>query len=64
VNSPQVPGEWAFSVTQEWQDYEVDLATIGGCDTSGVMAIIFSSGTPGEFRFTLDDVTLERAGLQ
>jgi imidazolonepropionase-like amidohydrolase len=64
VNSPQVPGEWAFSVTQEWQDHEVDLGSIGGCDTSGVMAIIFSSGTPGEFRFTLDDVTLERAGLQ
>jgi hypothetical protein len=58
-NSPQVPGEWQFSVTPQWQDYRVDLASIAGCDTGGVMAIIFSSGQPGPYRFLLDDVRLE-----
>ena len=54
----QVPPEWTFEASGEWQEYEVDLGTIGECDPSGVMAIIFSASQPGEYAFQLDDVTL------
>jgi hypothetical protein len=63
-NSAQQPGEWPFSVTADWQEYSVDLGSINDCDTSGVMAIIFSSGTPGEYSLQLDNVRLENAGTQ
>lgn len=55
-NSAQMPMEWGFSVTPEWSTFQVDLAEVGNCEVSGVMALIFSSGTPGEFAFMLDDV--------
>jgi imidazolonepropionase-like amidohydrolase len=55
----QVPPEWAFDVTDEWQQYEVDLGTVGECDPSGVMAIIFSASQPGEYSFQIDDVALQ-----
>ncbi|HET8985372.1 MAG TPA: amidohydrolase family protein [Trueperaceae bacterium] len=58
ANSGQVPPEWGFEVTDEWQQYEVDLGTVGDCDPSGVMAIIFSASEVGEYAFQLDDVTV------
>ena len=58
ASTGQVPPEWAFEVGGEWQEYEVDLGTVGECDPSGVMAIIFSASQPGEYSFQLDDVTL------
>lgn len=57
-NTGQVPAEVSFEVSDEWQEHSFDLAEIGGCDVSGVMAIIFSAGTPGEFAFQLDQVEL------
>jgi hypothetical protein len=58
-NTAQLPGEWPFSVTEDWQEHTVDLADIGNCDSSGVMAIIFSSGTPGKYSLQLDNVRLD-----
>lgn len=58
ASTGQIPPEWAFEVSDEWQEYEVDLGTVGECDPSGVMAIIFSASQPGEYSFQLDDVTL------
>ncbi len=55
-NTGQQVVEWAFSVQEEWRRYSVDLGTIGGCDSSGVMAVIFTSGTIGEFTLQLDNV--------
>ncbi len=59
-NLGQTPPEQAFEITSEWQAYSVDLATIGGCDTTGVQAIIFSAGpTAGPFTLHLDEVSLQ-----
>ena len=46
-------------MTDEWQQYEVDLGTVGECNPSGVMAIIFSASQPGEYSFQIDDVALQ-----
>ncbi len=51
--------QWEFDITEDWESFDVDLATVGGCDPSGVMALIFSAGTPGPFSFMLDNVTLQ-----
>jgi hypothetical protein len=59
-NTSQVPPEQPFAVTQEWQEYRLDLTTFGDCDITGVLAVIFSAGTaPGTFSFQLDDVSFE-----
>ncbi|HLR45926.1 MAG TPA: amidohydrolase family protein, partial [Deinococcales bacterium] len=58
-SNQQLPGEWEFDVEEDWQDYAVDLGTIGECDTGGVLNIIFSSGTPGEYTLQLDNISLE-----
>ena len=50
ANLGQVPVEQPFAVTDEWQPFSFDLTTFGGCDTTGVQAIVISTGpTPGEF---------------
>lgn len=59
-NAPQQPSEWGFTVSQEWSEESVDLTEVGGCDTTGVMAIIFSSGELGQYALKLDDVRLSR----
>ncbi|HLU82657.1 MAG TPA: amidohydrolase family protein, partial [Trueperaceae bacterium] len=56
ANTGQVPPEWAFETSDEWQQYEVDLGTVGDCDPTGVMAVIFSASQAGEYSFLLDDV--------
>ncbi len=58
IQNPQIPVEWTFEVAEEWQQYEVDLRSSGGCDVRGVMAIIVSGGSRGSFRFMLDNVWL------
>lgn len=55
-NSGQVPPEATFETTAEWQAFEIDLSTVGECDTSGLMAVIFSAMEPGDFVFWLDEV--------
>ncbi|HLR46000.1 MAG TPA: hypothetical protein VK092_02505, partial [Deinococcales bacterium] len=57
-NNMQLPGEWTFEVTEEWQEYDVNLSDIGNCDTAGVLSIIFSSGTPGEYVLQLDKISV------
>ncbi len=57
-NSGQVPPEYSFELTDEWIQIGIDLGTVGGCDTAGIMAVIFSAMEPGEFQFQLDDVEL------
>ena len=59
ANLGQQVVEWRFAVQEHWRRYNVDLGTIGGCDPSGVMAIIFSSGTEGDFTLQLDNVQLQ-----
>ncbi len=61
ANTGQVPPEHVFEVTEEWQAVSVDLSTVGGCDVSGLMAVIFSAGEHGEFAFQLDDVAFVAA---
>lgn len=55
-NTGQVPPEHVFELGDEWQEIEIDLSTVGQCDVSGLMAVIFSAIEPGEFQFQLDDV--------
>lgn len=55
-NLGQAPGETTFDVTDQWQEYEIALNEVGGCDPTGVMAVIFSSGEAGEFSLQIDDV--------
>ncbi len=55
-NSGQVPPEATFETTAEWQAFEIDLSTVGECDTSGLMAVIFSAMEPGDFVFWIDEV--------
>ncbi|HZJ09793.1 MAG TPA: hypothetical protein VFD39_08870, partial [Trueperaceae bacterium] len=55
-NLGQVPAETSFETAAEWQEYDVALGEVGGCDVSGLMAVIFSAGQPGEFSFQIDDV--------
>lgn len=56
-NTGQTPPEHRFDLSEEWTEVSVDLSTVGGCDVSGLMAVIFSAIEPGEFEFQLDDVT-------
>lgn len=60
-NLGQAVVEAGFPVTADWQTVAVDLREVGGCDVSGVNAIIITSGTPGEFSLRLDDVYLNPA---
>lgn len=53
--------EWEFPVTEEWEEVRVDLGTVGNCDPSGVMAIIITSGTIGEYSLRIDNVALNPA---
>ncbi len=53
--------QWEFPVEEDWNRVEVDLGTIGGCDPSGVMAIIITSGTIGDFTLRLDNVAMNPA---
>ncbi len=55
-NTGQVPPEHRFELSDEWQEFEIDLSTVGNCDTSGLMAVIFSAVEPGEYTFQLDEV--------
>ena len=55
-NTGQVPPEHRFPLGEEWAQVSVDLTSVGGCDTSGVMAVVFSATEPGEYVFQLDDV--------
>ena len=55
-NTGQIPPEQTFELTDEWQEFEIDLSTVGTCDTSGLMAVIFSAIELGEYQFQLDDV--------
>ena len=59
-NVGQVPPEWQFETGSEWQEYSVDLSELG-CDTGGLMSVIFSASQPGEFQFQLDNVRFEPA---
>ena len=61
ANLGQIPVEEALAMTDEWQEVNIDLSTIGGCDTTGVQAIVISTGpTPGAFAFQIDEVSLEQ----
>lgn len=60
-NLGQAVVEAGFPVSADWQTVSVDLREVGGCDVSGVNAIIITSGTPGEFSLRLDDVYLNPA---
>lgn len=61
ANLGQAVVETGFPVTADWQTVSVDLREVGGCDASGVNAIIITSGTPGEFSLRIDDVYLNPA---
>ncbi len=61
ANLGQVPVEQPFAVTAEWQAFSFDLSDFGGCDTTGVQAIVLSTGpAPGEFAFQIDEVSLQQ----
>lgn len=60
-NLGQGIGMWPFEVSDAWQTFEVDLGEVGGCDPSGVMAIVFSTGELGAYELWLDDVSLHGA---
>ena len=60
-NTGQVPPEQTFEVGEEWSEVRIDLSQVGDCDTAGLMAVIFSAETPGEYTFQLDDVRFEVA---
>ncbi len=61
ANLGQAPVNQPFDVTDEWQEFSFDLADMGGCDTTSVNGIVFSTGpTPGEFAFQLDEVSLQQ----
>lgn len=55
-NTGQVPPEQTFEVSEEWSEVSMDLSQVGGCDTAGLMAVIFSAQEPGDYTFQLDDV--------
>ncbi len=56
-NLGQIPAERPLEVGPEWQAYAFDLATLNGCDTGGLQAVVFSAGPgPGVFAFFLDEV--------
>lgn len=55
-NLGQAPAQTTFDVTEQWQEYDIGLAEVGGCDPTGVLAVIFSSGEPGEYSLQVDDV--------
>ena len=59
-NVGQVPPEWQFETGSEWQEYSVDLSELG-CETGGLMSVIFSASEVGEFQFQLDNVRFEPA---
>lgn len=63
-NTGQVPPEQTFEVGEEWSQISMDLSQVGECDTAGLMAVIFSAQTPGEFTFQLDNVRFEEAAAQ
>ncbi|MCB0083957.1 MAG: CIA30 family protein, partial [Caldilineaceae bacterium] len=61
ANLGQAPVNQPFEVTAEWQEFTLNLADMGGCDTTGVNGIVFSTGpTPGVFAFQLDEVRLQQ----
>lgn len=61
ANLGQAPVEQSFDVTPTWQAFSFDLATFDGCDTTGVQAIVLSTGpTPGDFTFQIDEVSLRQ----
>lgn len=61
ANLGQIPVEQSFTVTDAWQPFSFDLTTFGGCDTTGVQAIVISTGpTPGAFAFQIDEVSLQQ----
>jgi len=58
TQNPQMPVEWTFEMAEKWQQYEIDLRSLSGCDVRGVTAIAFSAGSRGSFRLMLDNVRL------
>ncbi|MEZ4864938.1 MAG: CIA30 family protein [Caldilineaceae bacterium] len=61
ANLGQTPVNQPFTVTNEWQEFTFNLADMGGCDTTGVQGIVFSTGpTPGTFALQLDEVSLQQ----
>ena len=61
-NTGQVPPEQAFEVSEDWSEVSMDLSQVGGCDTTGLMAVIFSAQEPGAYTFQLDDVRFSAVG--
>lgn len=57
-NAGQVLPEHRFDLTDEWTEVVIDMNTVGDCDLTGIMAIVYSAFEPGEFQFQLDDVEL------
>lgn len=58
ANIGQTPPQQTFQTTDEWQGVAIDLGSVGGCDTSGVTAIILSAADSGPYDFFIDEVEL------
>jgi hypothetical protein len=59
-NVGQVPPEQSIPVGPDWQEFALDLGSVGDCNLAGLQAIIFSAGVaPGPFSFQLDEVSFQ-----
>lgn len=59
-NLGQLPAVQPIEASGEWQEFRVDLSSLGECDPSGVTAVTFAAVQQGEFSLSLDDVRLEK----
>lgn len=54
-----MPGMHPIEVGADWRTIRVPLSAVNGADLGRVGAIAITQGTPGRFRFDIDDVAVE-----
>ncbi len=54
------PSMKEFVATPEWKQYEFRVDDFDGCDGTDVLGIWFGTGTPGAFKFQIDQVLLKQ----
>ena len=54
------PSMKEFVAGSEWKQYDFKIADFDGCDGTDVLGFWFGTGTPGEFKFQIDQVQLKK----
>ncbi len=55
-----MPSMKTFKAEKDWTKYSFKISDFDGCDGTDVLGIWFGKGTPGEFKFQIDQVQLEK----